>query len=283
MRWRRTGRDQIEDRRGQGFGRALPIGGVGGGLGVVILLVTLLLRGGGVDVGQALEGLDSQADAPRSGPATPDPDRDLVDFLNFVVEDVQTTWQNIFSEAGRTYEPTVLVLFDEATSTSCGTGSAASGPFYCPADGKMYLDLGFFRALHERFGAPGDFAQAYVIAHEAGHHVQNLLGIDDEVRAEQSRSDEANELSIRQELQADCFAGVWAYTAFDEQLLESGDLEEGLDAAAAVGDDRIQRESTGRVNRETWTHGSSAQRVEWFQRGFDSGSPDRCDTFSGDV
>jgi predicted metalloprotease len=247
------------------------------------LLVTLFLRGGGVEVGDALEGLGAVPEGAESGPATPDPDRDLVDFLNFVVEDVQASWEQVFADAGRTYQPTVLVLFDEATPTACGTGSAASGPFYCPADGKMYLDLGFFRELHDRFGAPGDFAQAYVIAHEAGHHVQNLLGIDDEVRAEQRGSGDANDLSIRMELQADCFAGVWGQSAFDDQLLESGDLEEGLGAAAAVGDDRIQRETTGRVNRESWTHGSSEQRAEWFRRGFESGSPERCDTFASDV
>jgi len=264
------------------MGRALPIGGVGGGLGLIVLLVTLFLRGGGVEVGNALEGLGAVPEGAESGPATPDPDRDLVDFLNFVVEDVQASWQQIFADAGRTYQPTVLVLFDKATPTACGTGSAASGPFYCPADGKMYLDLGFFRELHDRFGAPGDFAQAYVIAHEVGHHVQNLLGIDDEVRAEGASGD-ANELSIRMELQADCFAGVWGQSAFDDQLLESGDLEEGLAAAAAVGDDRIQRETTGRVDRHTWTHGSSAQRTEWFKRGFESGSPGRCDTFGSDV
>jgi predicted metalloprotease len=284
MRWRRTGRDQIEDRRGQGWsaGRALPIGG--GGLGLVVLLITLLLRGGGGgDLGQALDGLGGLP-AEQSGrlPGAPDPDSELVDFMNFVVEDVQASWEQVFSDAGRSYEPTVLVLFDDATETACGTGSAASGPFYCPADGKMYLDLGFFRELRGRFGAPGDFAQAYVIAHEAGHHVQTLLGIDEDVRAAQNDDpSKANELSIAMELQADCFAGVWGHSAFNEDLLESGDLEEGLGAAAAVGDDRIQRETSGRVNRETWTHGSSEQRMRWFRRGFDSGSPEDCDTFAG--
>lgn len=277
MRWRRTGRDQIEDRRGRGIGA---IGGVGGGLGLVILLVTLLLRGGGGDIGSALDDIGAiSAQGEGSLPTTPDPDSELVDFLNFVVEDVQTTWSRIFERNGATYQPTVLVLFDDATPTGCGTGSAATGPFYCPADEKMYLHLGFFRELHERFGAPGDFAQAYVIAHEAGHHVQHLLGIDDEVRSEQARSDDPNALSISMELQADCFAGVWGNSAFDQQLLESGDLDEGLRAAAAVGDDRVQQRTTGRVNPESWTHGSGAQRVEWFRRGFQTGSPQDCDTF----
>ena len=182
------------------------------------------------------------------------------------------------------YEPTKLVLFTEATTSGCGAASSATGPFYCPADRKVYLDLGFFRELRSRFGAPGDFAQAYVIAHEFGHHVQNVLGISDDVhRGQQENADEANELSIRLELQADCLAGVWAYSAYRERLLESGDLEEGLAAAAAVGDDRIQRQATGRIDRESWTHGSSQQRVTWFREGYETGDVNACDTFERDI
>jgi predicted metalloprotease len=287
MRWRRTSGTDIEDRRGQGWtgGRALPIGGgLGGGIGLVVFLLVTLLRGGGFDVGPSLDQFPAQ---PREGASVengPDPDKNLVDFMDFVVKDVQGSWNEAFARAGRTYEPTKLVLYQQATQTGCGVGSSESGPFYCPADAKMYLDLGFFRALRDRFGAPGDFAQAYVIAHEAGHHVQNLLGIERDVRRERElHPDDANELSVRLELQADCFAGVWGHTAYDERLLESGDLEEGLSAAAAVGDDRIQRESTGSIHPETWTHGSSAQRVKWFRRGFDSGSADDCNTFSGGI
>jgi uncharacterized protein len=201
-----------------------------------------------------------------------------------VLGDVEFTWSGIFKRAGRTYERTALVLFDGATQTGCGFGSSQTGPFYCPADRKVYIDLSFFRELRSRFGAPGDFAQAYVIAHEVGHHVQNQLGISDDVRSEQERNpEEANALSIRLELQADCFAGVWAHSAYEANLLEPGDLEEGLGAAVAVGDDRLQRQATGRIDRESWTHGSSEQRTHWFRRGFDGGDPNDCETFSGDV
>jgi predicted metalloprotease len=286
MRWRRTSGTDIEDRRGQGLpgGMALPIGGgLGGGIGLVVLIVTLLLRGGGFDVGQSLDQFP-QSPAQGENLNAPDPDKDLVDFLDFVVKDVQASWRTKFEAAGSNYQTTKLVLFERATATGCGTGSSATGPFYCPADGKMYLDLGFFRELRDRFGAPGDFAQAYVVAHEIGHHVQNLIGIDRDVRRErQSNPENDGELSIRMELQADCFAGVWGHSAYKQELLESGDLEEGLAAAAAVGDDRIQRQTTGRVNPESWTHGSSQQREKWFKRGFDSGAVDDCDTFRGDI
>jgi predicted metalloprotease len=286
MRWRRTSDSDIEDRRGQGMGM-LPIGGgLGGVVGIIVLIVTLLRGGGGFDVGNGT--LDQFPTSPAQGGGNisnaPDPDKDLVDFLGFVVKDVQASWQAKFQAAGKTYQPTKLVLFERATPTGCGTGSSATGPFYCPVDSKVYLDLGFFRELRDRFGAPGDFAQAYVVAHEFGHHVQNLLGIERGVaRERENHPDEAGQLSIRTELQADCFAGVWGHSAYDEKLLESGDLEEGLAAAASVGDDRIQKQTTGRVNPETWTHGSSAQRVKWFRRGFDSGAVDDCDTFSGDI
>ena len=172
------------------------------------------------------------------------------------------------------------MLVTNATQTGCGAASSATGPFYCPADSKVYLDVGFFRELRDRFGAPGDFAQAYVIAHEFGHHVQNLLGISDDVsQAQQDDQSHANALFVKLELQADCLAGVWAHSAYEQNLLEQGDIQEDLDAAAAVGDDRLQREATGRIDRESWTHGSSAQRVRWFRTGYRFGDPNACDTF----
>lgn len=210
----------------------------------------------------------------------PDPEQELVDFMNFVLIDVQDTWSGEFSEAGEDYPDAELVLFRNAVSTGCGGASSATGPFYCPLDQKVYVDLGFFEELRSQFGAPGDFAQAYVLAHEIGHHVQNVLGINPEVRQlQQQQPERANELSIRQELQADCLAGIWAHSAFERDLLEEGDLEEGIAAAEAVGDDRIQSSAGGGVNPETWTHGSSEQRIRWFQVGFDTGDVNRCDTF----
>jgi uncharacterized protein len=282
MRWRRTTNANVEDRRGSSFGRgvALPVGGLGG-LAGIIYLVFALLGGGNIDIGPGLDGFGSLP-GENGGrlPGAPDPDAELVEFVKFVVADVQNSWREVFQGSGHQYQETNLVLFDQAIPTGCGQGTAETGPFYCPSDTKVYLDLGFFRELRDSFGAPGDFAQAYVIAHEFGHHVQHLLGIDEDVRrAQPDNSNDANELSVRLELQADCFAGVWGHSAFEDQLLESGDLQEGLDAAAAVGDDRIQRQTTGRVNAETWTHGSSDQRVEWFTRGFESGSVDDCNTF----
>ena len=265
----------------------LPIGVGGGGIGLIILLALYLLGGlggggGGGGFGPSLDPFpQTPPAAPGGGVATgPDPDAELVDFVSFVVDDVQDSWARSFAEAGRQYEPTKLVLFTQGTNTGCGAASSATGPFYCPADRQVYLDLGFFRELRDRFGAPGDFAQAYVIAHEFGHHVQNVLEIAGDVRrAQQENPDQANELSIQLELQADCFAGVWAHSAYEEELLEQGDLEEGLGAAAAVGDDRIQQQSGGRVNPESWTHGSAEQRMTWFRRGFDQGDPNACDTY----
>jgi predicted metalloprotease len=281
MRWRRgTGGGQIEDRRGAS---PVALGGGAGGLGLLVLLLFYLLGGGGsASGGGPLEGLPELPAA--QGQTGPDPDAELKDFVGFVVQDVQRSWTTAFANSDKQYEPTRLVLFEQATQTGCGVGSSQTGPFYCPLDRKVYLDLGFFRELRSRFGAPGDFAQAYVIAHEFGHHVQNILGINSEVRQkQQANPEEANELSIRLELQADCLAGVWAHSAYEQQLLEEGDLEEGLAAAAAVGDDRIQEQTSGRVNPEQWTHGSSEQRVTWFRKGFDSGDPGACDSFEGDV
>ena len=293
MKWRRgRGAGQIEDRRGQGGGGfpfPLPGGARGagaGGLGIVGLLVALLLSGvfgggGGFNPGGGLDGFGTATGRTDTGP---DPDANLKEFVGFVVADVQAAWTAAFRRAGKEYEPTKLVLFERATQSGCGYASSQTGPFYCPLDRKVYLDLGFFRDLRSRFGAPGDFAQAYVIAHEFGHHVQNVLGISEDVRSKQQDDpDQANELSIRLELQADCLAGVWAFTANRRNILEEGDLEEGLAAAAAVGDDRIQKEATGRIDRESWTHGSSEQRVRWFRRGFQEGDSSACDTYDGDI
>jgi predicted metalloprotease len=207
-------------------------------------------------------------------------EEELVDFMSFVLDDAQATWSQILARDG-VYQNTRMVLFRGAMQSACGFAQSATGPFYCPADQKVYLDLSFFDELRRRFGAPGDFAQAYVIAHEIGHHVQTLLGIESEVRqAQGARPGQANQLSVRMELQADCFAGVWGHSTAQRGILEGGDVEEGLNAAAAIGDDRIQKMSRGRVMPESFTHGSSEQRVRWFRRGLTSGRPEDCDTFS---
>jgi predicted metalloprotease len=255
--------------------------GIGGtiliGIVLAVLFFTGVLGGGGSSSGAG------SAVAPTVRGA-PDPDARLVDFVGFVVDDVQDFWRNDFASAGRRYETTKLVLFTGQTQSGCGLASSATGPFYCPVDHRVYLDLGFFRELKSRFHAPGDFAEAYVIAHEFGHHVQNLLGTEERMRREQERHPgQANELSVRLELQADCYAGVWAQSAYDQHLLQSGDLEEALTAAAAVGDDRIQRSAGRRVDPETWTHGSAQQRSQWLRTGFRKGDPAACDTFSGSV
>jgi predicted metalloprotease len=262
---------------------ALPVGG--GLVGVVVTVLILLLGGGGYDVNSPFEQFPSQ---PASGGSTmdgaPDAESELVDFSSFVVGDLQGFWAADFQKAGRDFSATKLVLFRQGIDTGCGPGSAATGPFYCPLDRKIYLDLGFFRELAQRFRAPGDFAQAYVIAHEYGHHVQTLTGITKQVEdATREDPDHRNALSVRTELQADCLAGVWAHSTFERGLLEQGDLEEGLTAAASVGDDRIQAQATGRISPETFTHGTSEQRDRWFKTGFDQGDATACDTFSGDI
>ncbi len=306
MRWKPgRGRSQhIEDRRGSsggGFGGigGLPIGGRGGGIIGIILLVAVAFLGkscvGGdgssgdsASGGFGIEDLEdilgqfSTAGGAAGGedPLDPadDPDATAVEFVSFVLDDVQGFWDGHFAEAGQNYPEAELVLFRDGVRSGCGFASSATGPFYCPADSKVYVDLAFFRELSERFGAPGDFAQAYVLAHEIGHHVQNVLGINDEVRRLQAEQpDQVNALSVRLELQADCLAGVWAHAAFQRDLLSDGDLEEGLDAAAAVGDDRL-----GAGTEENWTHGSSEQRARWFTEGYDSGEVEQCDTFGVD-
>ena len=274
--------DNIEDRRG--FGGPLV---AGGGIGTVVLLLLALFFG--FDPRVILQG-----DAPTSPPTTqqaPSPSTsprghdDLRDFVATVLADTEDTWRALFSGMGRAYRDPRLVLFNGAVQSACGIAGAATGPFYCPQDQKVYLDLDFFRALRERFRAPGDFAQAYVIAHEVGHHVQKQLGISDRVMAERRRAGaQANVASVRLELQADCFAGIWAHHAErTRHILEAGDVEEALNAAAAIGDDRLQRQTQGRVAPETFTHGTSKQRVQWFTRGIESGDLRRCDTFGGSV
>ena len=295
MKWKRgQGGGAVDDRRGRrAGGAALP---VGGGVGGIIVLVLVLLLGGGGGSGggggfgveDPFEQFPAQGEQPagdgRSVSGAPDPEAELVDFVSFVVGDLQRFWTEDFQKAGRTYEPTRLVLFRQATETGCGTGSAQTGPFYCPADRQVYIDLGFFRELQQRFNAPGDFAQAYVIAHEVGHHIQTLTGISAQVdKAAREDPSQRNGLSVRQELQADCLAGVWAQSTYERGLLEEGDLEEGLTAASSVGDDRIQSQTSGRINPESFTHGTAEQRSKWFLRGFESGSANECDTFSGDV
>jgi len=274
MRWTpgRTS-DNIEDRRGMGVRAGLPIGI--GGLLVLGLLSLLTGRNflsliGDMDTGQTT----------YEGPVQSSPEEDRrVQFVSFVLDDAQNTWRQIL---GNRYQDAKLVLFRDQVESACGLGQAASGPFYCPGDQKVYIDLSFYDELQRRFGAPGEFAQAYVLAHELGHHVQNLMGIEPQVRrAMQARPDMQNELSVRLELQADCLAGVWGHSTAQRQILEAGDVESALNAAAAIGDDRIQRMSGGWVQPETFTHGSSAQRVEWFKRGLQSGDMKDCDTFGG--
>ena len=273
MRWTSRGRSRdLEDRRGQsGFRRAAPIG-----IGGLLILVVLSLI-----TGQDFLQLADPGGAPgttTSEPYTPTPEEEkLVDFVSFVLDDSQDVWTQLL---GPNYQRARLVLFTEAVESACGFAQSATGPFYCPADQRVYIDLGFYRELQQRFGAPGDFAQAYVLAHEIGHHVQTLTGTERQVRqAQGGNPSQANALSVRMELQADCYAGVWAHTTSRRGLLEGEDVEEALNAAAAIGDDRIQRMGGGRVAPERFTHGSSAQRVEWFRRGFDTGRPEACDTF----
>ncbi len=281
MKWKGRRRSRnIEDRRGQPSGRRM----LGGGIGTLIVVLVAMYFG--VDPSFLLQGLNSAAPSTatqsRSAPAdlANDP---LADMVSVVMADTEDVWHEIFAESGRRYVEPKLVLFTGSTRSACGTGQAATGPFYCPADQKAYIDLSFYEDLRTGFRAPGDFAQAYVIAHEVGHHVQNILGISGEMRRmQQGRSRaEANELSVRLELQADCFAGVWANRADRAKgILEVGDIEEALNAASAIGDDRLQRQGQGHVVPESFTHGSSAQRQRWFRRGLESGSPDTCDTFS---
>ena len=279
MRWS-PGRDSgnVEDRRGAGgFGMA-PMG-IGGS---VILLVLSLIFGRDF-IGSSDEPAPSGSAGGEVAPPVneSDAERKEVQLVKFVFDTAQVTWSQVLNSKGAQWRDARLVLFRNATQTGCGVGQTAMGPFYCPNDQKIYIDLAFYDELRSRFGAPGDFAEAYVITHELGHHVQHLLGTDAKVRRAQEQNPEAaNALSVALELQADCYSGVWAHHTRDEKILEPGDIDEGLNAAAAVGDDRIQKEMTGRVNVDRFTHGSSQQRATWFKRGFESGDPSACNTFS---
>jgi predicted metalloprotease len=278
MLWENGRRSEnIEDRRG------ISMGGIAGG-GVGVVVIALIAMFFGVDPRVILqEAGQGQTPSGQQQAVPVDPAQDkLKDFVSVVLADTEDTWGDIFRRAGARYERPTLVLFTGAVRSACGLAQAAVGPFYCPGDQKVYIDLDFYRMLEKRFGAPGDFAKAYVVAHEIGHHVQNLLGISAKVRAAMERAspERANLLSVRQELQADCYAGIWANHANrSRHVLQAGDVEAGLNAAAAIGDDRLQMQARGYVAPESFTHGSSAQRVQWFRRGLESGELSVCDTF----
>jgi predicted metalloprotease len=303
MRWSRGHTGGIDDRRAQGDTAGFGMGGLGGGGGipipvgvggtgglilVVIIVVLNLLSSsgsGGGSLGGALNPLGGGAAGPGAESGAPvdlSNNGDMVEFVGFVLDDANGLWADTFQRAGQAYTPARMVLFEDGTQSGCGPASADTGPFYCPVDQKVYIDLDFFRELTNRFGAPGDFAQAYVIAHEIGHHVQQQTGIEQQVRdLMQQDPSKQNELSVKLELQADCLAGVWGQSVYEQGDLDSGDIDEGLRAASAVGDDRIQASAGVAVNPETWTHGSAEQRANWFHKGLNSGDPAACDTFGG--
>lgn len=278
MLWQgRRESDNVQDARGSGGGRIA----VGGGIGGVILVVAYLLLGGDP---AALVDSQQQSQLAPSQQVDPNAPRDEASkFVAVVLADTEDIWNPLFQKMGRRYEEPKLVLFSNQTRSGCGFASGASGPFYCPEDRRVYIDLAFYRMLHERFGAPGDFAQAYVIAHEVGHHVQKLLGISDQVQAQRGRVSEAeyNKLSVRLELQADFFAGIWAhYADRAKHVVEPGDIDEALRAASVIGDDNLQRQSQGHVVPESFTHGTSEQRVRWFRKGYETGDLRQGDTFA---
>src|SRR5260221_7409171 len=283
MRWTPGGSsDDVEDHRDDSGGGGFRPGGIHLGLGGIVVLFILslifkrdflsLVSNGSMDTGGTTV---SQPDPARDAQEKP-----LVDFVTFVLNDTQNTWSQVLPQQGVPYRHAKLVLFRDAYDSACGTAQSATGPFYCPEDEKVYIDLGFYNELKQRFGAPGQFAQAYVLAHEVGHHVQKLVGIEAKVRQLQEQNPrQQNALSVRMELQADCLAGVWAHSTQERGLLGSGDVESALGAAAAVGDDRLQKMATGHVSPESFTHGSSAQRMNWFRKGLDNGSIAACNTF----
>lgn len=277
MRWTRGYRsNQVDDRRGQSS-----VGGGGGGFGGLPLFLMQRFGLPGLVVGVAVMyfagSLTSEGGAPQSS-ASMEAEQPMVEFVSFVFDDVQGHWSKTLDSQ---YQASRLVLFRGGTQSACGVGRAEMGPFYCSRDARVYIDLSFYEDLKQRFGAPGDFAQAYVIAHEVGHHVQNLLGATDRVHNAPQREQVGDKgLSVRLELQADCYAGVWAHSARQRELLEVGDVEEALQAAAAIGDDRLQKQSGGSVQPESWTHGSSAERARWLRKGLESGDPKACDTFA---
>jgi uncharacterized protein len=285
MRWESGRRSEnVEDRRGFSVSRRV----AGGGIGTLLLVLVALYFGvdPSIILNQGQMPIPGSGVPTQSAPYSAAPEEmQLAEFVSVVLADTEDTWQGLFRSMGKTYEEPKLVLFSQAVESACGMASAAMGPFYCPMDHKVYIDLSFYNDLKNRFGAPGDFAQAYVIAHEVGHHVQNLLGIAEKVQSLRSRASEteANKLSVMMELQADCLAGVWAYHADKaRKILEDGDVEEALNAASKIGDDRMQRQGRGYVTPDSFTHGSSAQRVRWFKRGLQSGNLAQCNTFSSE-
>jgi predicted metalloprotease len=282
MRKEGPGSSNVEDRRGQRFGGR---GLIGGGIGTIVLVVIGMFFGIDPRVIMGLADTVQQVQAPAEAPAGKlgAPADEMGRFVAVVLADTEKTWNTLFRQLGREYQEPRLVLFTGATQTACGTGQAAMGPFYCPLDQSVYIDLAFYQQLRDRFRAPGDFAQAYVIAHEIGHHVQNQLGIMQKMDAYRQRLSETqyNALSVRLELQADCFAGVWAHHANNRQLLEAGDVDEAMNAAAAIGDDTMQRRTQGRIVPDSFTHGSSEQRMRWFMTGMKTGQISACNTFEG--
>jgi predicted metalloprotease len=294
VRWRRVDSPDVIDQRGRGGARSgglpIPLGRAGGGLGLLAVIVVLALQvlGGGSGGGAAFDvpaGFDDAVQAPagQAIPASQDPDRDLRDFSAYVFTTAQQTWEQMFRRGVQPYERAQLVLFSGGVDTGCGSASSAVGPFYCPGDQRVYLDLSFYREMQRSLQAGGDFAWAYVIAHEVGHHVQRLTGTSERVRRlQQQEPAEANTLSVRLELQADCYAGVWASTVFRAGDLQDGDLDEAFAASEAVGDDRLQRRARGSVDPDSFTHGTSAQRKEWFRTGYEGAEPEACDTFRDD-
>ena len=302
MKWKRGAKSRdVIDVRGasggsSGGGGGLPIpgglGGIGGGAGLIVVIVIVainVLGGGSGGTGFDLPGLGGAtapgADDPQPLPPGEDPQAELKDFSAYVFDDAQDVWESTFDRSGDAYDTAKLVLYSGAVRTDgCGGATSAVGPFYCPADERVYLDLSFYREMRRQLGASGDFAWAYVIAHEMGHHVQRMTGTSAAVeRLSRSEPADANELSVRQELQADCYAGVWAATVYAEGALEPGDLDEAFNAAEAVGDDRLQRQATGSVDPDSFTHGTSEQRRTWFERGYRSGDPGDCDTFAAET
>ncbi|MDX1708403.1 MAG: neutral zinc metallopeptidase [Desulfobacterales bacterium] len=282
MRWRSGRRSSnIEDRRRVRVTRKA----AGGGIGIVVIALIAMYFGIDPSIFLSQQGPTSSINTQQTTRQIPAAENQLAEFVSVVLADTEDTWSGLFSQMGKTYREPQLVLFSGAVQSACGFAQAAMGPFYCPADQKVYIDLSFYQDLKNRHGAPGDFAQAYVIAHEIGHHVQTLLGISEKVHSARMRVSQAegNRLSVMQELQADCFAGVWAHHADRaRQILETGDIEEALGAASAIGDDRLQRKTRGYVTPDSFTHGSSAQRVRWFKRGLESGAVLDCNTFRAD-
>ncbi|MBS0970544.1 hypothetical protein CYR40_06200 [Chimaeribacter arupi] len=282
MRWQgRRESDNVEDRRGAssggGGGFRVPMGGKGG---IIIVVVVLIAGYYGIDLTPLLGG-GGQQQISQTQTISPQDD-EMAKFTSVILASTEDTWNTIFQQEGKQYREPKLVMYRGMTRTGCGTGQSVMGPFYCPADSTVYVDLSFYQELKDKLGADGDFAQGYVVAHEVGHHVQNLLGIERKVREMQQGASETqvNHLSVRLELQADCFAGVWGHAMQEQQVLEAGDLQEALNAAQAIGDDRLQQQSQGRVVPDSFTHGTSEQRYTWFKRGFDSGNYKECDTFA---